>query len=83
MAVSRIRKTIDFGNGWKQVVYLKPIEYAMLNLFIVLPIQLLILCVTGLIWLCVKLPFMFLRFIYKQIKKGYTYYKNKKGRPSL
>ncbi len=86
MATTRIRKTIDFGNGWKQVVYLKPMEYAILNLFIVLPIQLLILCVTGFIWLFtwlyIKLPFMFLKFIYKHIKaliiKGCEFYRKRK-----
>ena len=61
MAGSRVRKVIDLGGGWKQVVYMSEIEFLVLNLFIVLPLQFLI-------WIGFRLPFMFLKFIYKQVK---------------
>jgi hypothetical protein len=82
MASSRIRRVINLGNGWKYTVYLKPIEYAMLNLFIVIPFHLMVLMITGLIWLYIKLPYMIIKYLYKQTKLGMNklseYIKNKK-----
>jgi hypothetical protein len=75
MAGSRVRKVIDLGEGWKQVVYMSEVEFLILNLFVIFPLQLLI-------WSCFKLPFMLLKFIYELIKsliiKGYNFYKNKR-----
>lgn len=69
MALTRTRKTVDLGNGWKQVVYLNPFEFAAFQLFIVLPIQLLILTVQAMYWVGIKLPI-------KSIKWAYSFIKN-------
>ena len=54
----------------------------MLNLFIVIPFHLMVLMITGLIWLYIKLPYMIIKYLYKQTKLGMNklseYIKNKK-----
>ena len=75
MASSRIRRTVNLGGGWKQVVYLTPIEYGLFNLFIVAPFYLTISIVKGTLWLLYwqfKLPYLIVKFIYKQIKSLIT-----------
>lgn len=68
MALTRTRKTINLGNGWKQVVYLNPFEFAAFQLFIVLPIQLTILFVKGMYWVGIKLPFMAIKYVFNKVK---------------
>ena len=68
MALTRVRRTVNLGNGWKQVVYLNPFEFAAFQLFIVLPIQLLILIVQAMWWVGIKLPFKGIKWIYTIIK---------------
>lgn len=73
MALTRVRRTINLGNGWKQVVYLNPYEFASFQLFIVLPIQLIILIVQANWWVGVKLPLKVIKYIYMRIRKYVKY----------
>ena len=68
MALTRVRKTINLGNGWKQVVYLNPFEFAAFQLFIVLPIQLLILTIQAMWLVGITLPFKGVKWVYVTIK---------------
>jgi hypothetical protein len=70
MAVTRVRRTINLGNGWKQVVYLKPIEFLILNLLIFLPIYIIVESIKALAWLYFILPYKGIKFIYRKVTKA-------------